>query len=687
MSNLAPQRAWRNRAREVPDATTSGMLLAAAAIPVAILQDVAGTVLAAPRWMQLLGLLDVVLLLLAAATIPRAHRAGRVVATLGVLGGLGLGAPLLIKSPEATLAALVTTTVLLALLWKVGAPLIELSRMRRRPIYEGQAQGSALVGASLWLVLVLFDERNTDADTFATGWALGVSVLLSLDWVSRSFGDHRRRAQAVLGLIALSLALAVVQWGYWWWTVSPLAISALGSAFLIRRRPASEIEQASLWEPLLGHPQRLFVGTFAALSFLGSILLALPQSSASGLGIGFVDALFMATSSVCVTGLAVRDVSVEFSRFGQVVVLLLVQVGGLGIMTFSTAAVWAMGRRMSLRHEGAVASLISTQDRGRLFATAKQILKVTMCLEAVGAVVLTGAFIAHGDSVGMGVWRGVFTAISAFCNAGITLQSDSLVAYQGSPVVLHTVAMLGNLGALSPFTVLVLPVIVRRSPAPVTAQARLGLTTSLILLAGSFLFFLTFEWSTSLGDLEFGDRFHNAWLQSSVLRSSGFNSVDISGVRPATVTLMLVWMFIGGSPGSTGGGIKTTTMAILFLSVLKAIRGQWTIEVFGKRIPERTVSKAAVITVVAMLVATGAVVALQLTQELPTRLAVFEVISALGTTGLSLGGTAMLDGVGKLVILVCMFTGRVGGLTLLMFLSSRQPQPLLGRPEEAIDVG
>jgi len=687
MSEEATRRAWRLRAREVPDATTSGMLLAGAMVPVAIVEGVAGSALEAPRWLMLLGAADVMVLLLAAAAIPRAHRAGRVLASVGLLGGLGLSIPMLAKSPEAALAALVTITVLLALLWKVGAPLIELSRMRRRPIHEGQAQGAAIVGATLWLLLVLFDQRNSGADTVAAGWALFVGVLLSVDWALRSLAAHRRRALWILGLVGLSLVLAGAQWGHWWWTVSPLAIAALGGAFLIRRRPASEFEQSSLWDPLLGHPQRLFVGTFAGLSFLGSVLLALPQSSASGEGIGFVDALFMATSAVCVTGLSVVDTGTEFSRFGQGVILLLVQVGGLGIMTFSTAAVWAMGRRMSLRHEGAVASLISTQDRGRLFATAKLIIKVTFALEAVGALLLTLAFLAHGDGVGMALWRGVFTAISAFCNAGITLQSDSLMSYQGAPLVLHTVAALGILGALSPFTVLALPVIIRRAPAPVTAQARLGLTTSLILLGGSFLYFLTFEWSAALGDLSIAEKLNNAWLQSAVLRSSGFHSVDITGVRPATLTLMLVWMFIGGSPGSTGGGIKTTTLAVLVLSVVRAVRGQWTIEVFGKRIPERTVTKAAVITVVAVMVATGALVTLQLTQQLPTRLAVFEVISALGTTGLSLGGTELLDGVGKLVILVCMFTGRVGGLTLLMFLSSRQPQPLLGRPEEAIDVG
>lgn len=676
----------RGRARVVPDTTTSGMLLAGASLPVAIVGAISGGLLLAPRWLQILGLADVVLLLLASVVIPRAHRAGRFIATLGLLGLVGLSVPLLAKSQLATLATLVMTTTLLALLWKIGAPLIELSRLRRRPLHEGQAQGTAIVGATVWLLLVLFDRRNTGADTIAMGWALGVSALLSLEWAVRTLSTHRRRAQGILALLGLSAIVSAFQWGQWWWMVSPLVLVSLGASVLIRRRPPTQLEETSLWDPLLGHPQRLFVGTFAVMSFLGSILLALPQSSASGRGFSFVDALFMATSAVCVTGLAVLD-TVEFSLFGQLVLLLLLQVGGLGIMTFSTAAVWAMGRRMSLRQEGAVASLISPQDRGHVFTTARKILYITIAAESVGAVLLTLAFLHEGDDLGKAVWRGVFTAISAFCNAGLALQSNSLVAYQSAPLVLHTVALLAVLGALSPFTVLALPRIVTRSPHPVTAQARLGLSTSLILLAVGFLFFLTFEWSSTLGGLSYPDRFHNAWLQSVVLRSSGFNSVDVSAVKPATLSLMMLWIFIGGSPGSTGGGIRTTTAAILFLSVLQIIRGNERLEVFGKRIPARTQIKAAAVVVVFITLGVVALVFLQLTQGLPTRLMIFEVVSAFGTAGLSVGGTAALDGVGKTIILICMFIGRVGGLTLLMLMSSHKAQPLMGRPEEAVDVG
>jgi trk system potassium uptake protein TrkH len=240
---------------------------------------------------------------------------------------------------------------------------------------------------------------------------------------------------------------------------------------------------------------------------------------------------------------------------------------------------------------------------------------------------------------------------------------------------------------LAPLTVFAIPAIVRRSPEPVSAQARLALSAALVLLVGGFAYYLAFEWDDSLRGLSTTDKLHNAWFQSVTLRTAGFNSVDLTLVRPVTLIPMLVWMFIGGNPGGTAGGIKTTTAAILLLSAVRSIRGQWTLEAFGKRIPDRVRAKAAVVMTIAVATSLAALVAVLLTQNMPTRVAAVEVVSALGTVGLSIGGTALLDGIGKAIIIVCMFVGRVGGLTLLMFLSNRRPQATLGRPEEEIDVG
>jgi trk system potassium uptake protein TrkH len=311
----------------------------------------------------------------------------------------------------------------------------------------------------------------------------------------------------------------------------------------------------------------------------------------------------------------------------------------------------------------------------------------TLASESLGAIALAGLFLRAGDSVGQALWRGVFTSISAFCNAGFALQTDSLIPYQSDPLVLHTVGVLIILGGISPMAIFALVPLARRSVVPVLAQAKLALVAAGVLLVGGFVSILAFEWNASLSGLSVLDKLHNAWFQSVSLRTAGFNSVDLTLMHPATLVIAIVWMFIGGSPGGTAGGVKTTTIAILFLSVIQSIRGRTGLEVFGKRIPGKTRARAAAVVAIAACTGTLALVAIFLTQAMPDRVAVFEVFSALGTVGLSIGGTGLLDGVGKLIIIFCMFVGRVGGLSLLMFLSARKFVPRVGRPVEEVDVG
>jgi trk system potassium uptake protein TrkH len=668
-------------------ATTSGVLLASIGVPFIVARASFGPFLSGPPWVMPTAVSLSVLLFVAGLIIPSRPAPGRVAASLSILGTLGLGSLYFAGAPFVTLAVLLAATASLALLWKVGSSLVGSLRPHGRPLHEGRAQGAAIAAVVLWSLRVLPDSDRSDTEWLAVAGAELIAALLALTWSFRERGRNRRRTRAVLVACGASGTIALAFWGDWWIVSSGLAGAALCFSFVIRAEQHPQVEQAGWWEPLLGHPERLFVGTFAALCGLGTVLLALPQSASSGQSIGLIDAVFTATSAVCVTGLIVLDTPVDFSLLGQVVVLLLIQVGGLGIMTFSTAALWALGQRMSLRHEGAVASLISTKDRGRLFATAKRILLLTGVAEGAGAVCLFAMFLYHGDAITTAAWRGVFTSVSAFCNAGFALQSDSLIPYQSSAVVLHVVAALIVLGGLSPLAVFSIPALARHSNRPVPAQAKLSLAAAGLLLVLGFCFVLAFEWNQSLGNLPFFDRLHNAWFQSVTLRTAGFNSIDVAVVRPATLSLMMIWMFIGGSPGSTAGGIKTTTASVLVLSVVHVVQGKWTFEAFGRRISERTRAKAAVVVSLAAATAAIALVVIQLTQEIPARSALFEVISALGTVGLSVGATSQLDAIGKLIITGCMFVGRVGGLTFLMFLRTRRQPKSIGRPEEEIDVG
>lgn len=627
-------------------------------------------------------MLPSICLLSAGLVIVEKPKPGRAMATLGALGLFGIAFPLLLQSPALMLAAALALMAALATLWDVlGRPALRL------PLRAARARGAALSALAFWIAAGLVRPAHPLIEVAPVGLAFLIAAALGAHWAAGAHAEQPKRV-AVMAAAAIAAALlAVAGAPDPWLVVSAGALYAAVAGLTLPLARNFDIEPIAWWEPLLGHPERLLVGTFLTLSLAGAVLLALPVSSATGVSVGLLDAAFTAVSAVCVTGLIVLDTPVDFSGFGQAAILLLIQVGGLGIMTFATAVMRILGRRMSLRHEGAAASLINVRDRGQLARSARRILALTVAAESAGMAVLLPRFLAHGDSLGEAVWRAGFTAISAFCNAGFALQSANLMPYQRDPVILHVVALLIILGGLSPVAVYALPDVLRRRGQQAPAQVRLGLTAAAALLAGGFLFMLTFEWNHALAGLGWMDRLHNAWFQAVTLRTAGFNSLDFALFQPATLTLSMLWMFIGGGPGGTAGGIKTTTAAVLLLSVVNVVRGSAKAEAFGRHLGERTRYRAVAVTLLAAATVFTAVTALQLTQPLGGTEALFEVVSALGTVGLSVGGTAKLDEIGKVIIMVCMFVGRVGGLSLLMFMSQRSLPVAVLRPEEEIDVG
>lgn len=440
----------------------------------------------------------------------------------------------------------------------------------------------------------------------------------------------------------------------------------------------------SAFDALLTSPVRLLVLSFAALAGIGALLLVLPLASTAPGSIRLIDALFTSVSATCVTGLAVLDTPNDFTPFGQAVILALCQLGGLGIMTFAAAAAVYLGRRLGVREEAAAADMIGgAAARRDLESALRTVLRVTLYTELAGAALLTPQFMAHGDSFGPALWRAVFTSISAFCNAGFALQSASLIPYQQSAGVLVTIGLLIVIGGLGPLVVAALPAVRRRT---LSLQARLVLWTSLALTVVPMLLFLALEWEHTLAGLSPADKLANAWFQSVTLRTAGFNSIDFAAIQPATWTLCLIAMFIGGSPGSTAGGAKTTTLAVLLLAVAATVQGRSEATAFGRQIRHRAVYEATAIATVGVLSAVAALMALQVTQDIPLDHALFEVVSALGTVGLSMGATAQLDDVGKVLIIACMFAGRVGPLTLFIFLVGRS-QRIRRYPFEAVQVG
>jgi trk system potassium uptake protein TrkH len=436
---------------------------------------------------------------------------------------------------------------------------------------------------------------------------------------------------------------------------------------------------------LLEHPPRLLVATFAAQCALGGFLLVLPAASDRPDGVSLIDALFTSVSATCVTGLTVLDTARDFTWVGQLTILGLIQVGGLGIMTFSAAAVLALARRMSVRHEATAADLIGANSVGELQQALVRVLALTFSIEAAGALGLATCFWLAGDAPGYALWRGVFTSISAFCNAGFGLQTDNLVPYAAHPAVLHIVAALIILGGLGPAVIVAAPGLLRGSLT--SLHARLAAAVTAALLFAPVPLFAALEWSRSFSHLSPLDRLHNAWFLSVTLRTAGFNATDLTAVSPATALVMMVLMIIGGSPGSTAGGMKTTTVGVLVLAVRAAVAGKADLEVFGRTVAYTVVYRAGAIATMCAGIVGVATLLLLVTQPLDLQQALFEATSATGTVGLTIGATARLDDIGKLVIMACMFAGRVGPLTLLLLFEGSARKSRASLPFESVPVG
>ncbi|MEJ2721989.1 MAG: potassium transporter TrkG [bacterium] len=618
----------------------------------------------------------------AGIVLPRHTRLGRALVVMGVGGLLVLVAPVLRHSPPLALAALLAIAATLGWLWDVVR-----GPRTKEPILIARVRSAAVTATIVWIVALLADWDRNGVGLAAVALSFTTALVPAALWAARARHKHPIRVIVLLGFLALVAAACVFAWGRWGVCLGAAALAAAGSSAILPRPRVGAIGTVQWWEPILARPERLLVVTFLILCLIGTFLLSIPVSAQGGRSINLLDALFTSVSAVCVTGLIVLDTPVDFTSVGQVAILFLIQLGGIGIMAFSAAAFQLLGRRMSLRHEGTVATLMSSEDRSQLFTATRRLIRFTFAMEALGSAILVVPFLAGGDSPGAAVWRAVFTSVSAFCNAGFALQSDSLVGYRDNPVVLHVVAALIVIGGVSPVAAFAIPKLIRRRKMRVVLEAKLALTAAAVLLVTGFVYILATEWTNTLGELPVPARLNNAWFQSVTLRTAGFNSIDITALQPATVSLMIIWMFIGGGPGGTAGGIKTTTAAVLLLALVAAVRGRWVVTGFGRSISHRTVYKAGAVALLGALSVFLGLLALELTQTMPAGTALFEVVSALGTVGLSTGGTPMLDGVGKLIIIVCMFVGRVGPLTLFMFLTERQSSLEWDRPEEEIKVG
>ncbi len=438
-------------------------------------------------------------------------------------------------------------------------------------------------------------------------------------------------------------------------------------------------------------PARVFVLGFFAIILIGAILLSMPFVTVAGKSIGFINALFTATSAVCVTGLVVADTGTFWNMGGQIIILILIQIGGLGFMTMASLAALIVGKRISLQSRLMMQESLNAINISGVVRLTKSVVRLTFLIESLGAVFLAFRFVPlYGW--GKGIYISIFHAISAFCNAGFDIMGNftSLTAYVDDPLVVLTISALIILGGIG-FMVM-LDIKHKKSPVMWNLNTKIVLYTTGILLAFGVIFSLVLEWNNpdTLGNLSFGGKLLGAFFNGVTPRTAGFNTVDMGLLRPSTLVVVMALMFIGGSSGSTAGGIKTSTIAIVFLNILSITKGNKDTEVFKRRIHKEAIDRALAILGVGISIVLLLIVMLMITeQSADMREIVFEVFSAYGTVGLSIGLTSKLTTIGKIIIAFGMFFGRLGGLTIVLALASKQSEnkALIRYPEERVIVG
>lgn len=431
---------------------------------------------------------------------------------------------------------------------------------------------------------------------------------------------------------------------------------------------------------------QLIAFEFILLILAGTILLALPIASREAGGANLMDCLFTATSAVCVTGLVVRDTAACWTSFGQAVILLLIQIGGMGVVTIAVSSAFLSGRKIGLIQRSAMQESISAPQIGGIVRLTRFIVFASLGMEAAGALLMSPAMIAR-FGVGKGIWYAVFHAISAFCNAGFDLMGEnapfsSLTGFAQNGPVNVTVMLLITVGGIG---FLVWNDVKDHGFhwKAYRLQSKVVLFTSLILILVPALELFFFE----MRQTPWKQRILPALFQSVTLRTAGFNTVDLNRISGSGQAMMIAWMLIGGSPGSTAGGMKTTTLAVLLLTALAVFRKKENVTCFHRRIGEEAVRNAVALLMMYCILFYASGLVISRIERLPLLTCLFETASALGTVGLSLGITSRLSLVSRCLLIGLMFMGRVGGLTLIYAAQPGKKTVRSTLPLEKITVG
>lgn len=448
-------------------------------------------------------------------------------------------------------------------------------------------------------------------------------------------------------------------------------------------------------------PTQTVVISFAVIIIIGATLLNLPYASNNGQSVGFINALFTATSATCVTGLVVVDTGTHWTVFGKVVIISLIQIGGLGIMTFSTMLALLVGRKITLKERLLIQESFNQFELEGMVRLTKNIIITTFAIELVGALVFATVFVPQFGWK-QGLAYGVFHGISSFCNAGFDLMGQhtgpfsSFTSYVNNPIININTMLLIIIGGLG-FSVWIdcFKALKKRSLSCLSLHSKvvLTMTVGLIVLGAVFIFIMEINNPATIKNLPFSGKILASFFQSVSPRTAGYNTLDMGSLTMSTTFLTIILMFIGGSPGSTAGGIKTGTAGILFFTVLSVIKGKDSTEIYDRRLPKYLVYRAVSVALISFVLVVFATMVLSIAEvpynQTDFMTLLFEATSAFGTVGLTMNYSTHLTPAGRVIIILCMFAGRVGPLSLILALASkaRKNNGHIKYPEDRIMVG
>lgn len=656
-------------------AIIQGLLVGLIPLPF-VLFDVAAPLSQFPAWLSAIPFAALAVSIFTVIYPFRNWKHRRLFGTTGIVLASSVLYPVLPDRPDITLALLVVVAIAFLSLFEQNVAAHYARRLSRLEQYNIGLK-SGIISFGMLQVVVVFNGWTLGSLSIAIS-AITFSALLIAVTYHIATKPQARLASGILAIswaIILALSIMVFPDAY------QLAFILI-VAFSVGLPSHRDHDRLGGWlEYAVAKPARALVSMFLAAGFVGSVLLYLPVSQTES--ISWLDAFFTAISAVCVTGLIVVDTPAAYTIFGQLIILILIQLGGLGIMSVSIIVLQRLGKRISIKQEQVMVS-ITDADKRDIFKSVRLIVMFTFVAELIGAILLGVMFIGAGDELGQAVWRGLFTSVSAFCNAGFALQSDSVMAYAGNSGILMVISILIIIGGISPLSSIMFAR--RKSFKSLNASLKLTLFVMLALLVLGTMSTLAFEWNGTLKSMPVGDKILNAWFQSVTLRTAGFNSIDQALLSTPAYFMSLVWMVIGGSPGGTAGGIKTAVVGLILLNFVSQVNQKQTLRFSGRVFPAASLFQAASIVTAYGFIFSIVLLAMMLTQNIPINALVFEVISALSTVGLSMGATSLIDPLGKWIIIFTMFIGRVGAVTIFMLLSKEAQSDHVEYPEEQLTL-